>query len=294
MPSPMRFCRLLLLLTLWTNQPLCMAAALNEHFFLARDGHRLHYLQAGNGDSRTLVLVPGWLMPASVFRHQLERLGDEFTVLALDPRSQGKSDVFHGSHNVALRMNDMEDFVAAAGIKDFVLAGWSLGALEALDFVERKTPSGLKGLIVIDNSIGTGPAPAGKPGVMMTRLHGNTYRLRYLTDFCHAIFPLAQSEMAAEAIASALQVPAEAAIELINQPYPRTHWWGIVAKQQVPLLYAIRPRFRVQANALLAAKGTLAQVEVFEDAGHALFADRPERFNALAAAFVRRSFSFSP
>ena len=91
---------------------------------------------------------------------------------------------------------------------------------------------------------------------------------------------------------SALQVPAGVANQLIAQPYPRTYWREIVARQQVPVLYVIRPRLREQGEALLARKGAqLAQVEVFDDAGHALFVDAAPRFNALTAEFARRAFT---
>jgi hypothetical protein len=50
---------------------------------------------------------------------------------------------------------------------------------------------------------------------------------------------------------------------------------------------------REQGDALLARKGAqLAQVEVFEDAGHALFVDAAPRFNALTVDFARRAFIF--
>jgi len=51
------------------------------------------------------------------------------------------------------------------------------------------------------------------------------------------------------------------------------------------VLYVVRPRLRDQANALTAARPNV-RAEIFTDAGHALFVDEPERFNALAADFL--------
>jgi non-heme chloroperoxidase len=268
-----------------------MAATLNDHYFSNRDGLRLHYLSAGNG-KQTIVFIPGWLMPAAVFRLQLETMGDEFRVLAFDPRSQGKSDIFHGSHDALSRINDIEDFLAAAEVDEYVVAGWSLGVLETLDFIERKPQSGLRGLILIDNSIGEGTPGQARSGKFFTDMKDPDRRRIYLSNFSSGIFKeTSPKDISSAALSSALQVPGPAAIQLISQPYPRTYWRDIVAKQTVPVLYAITPRFREQGVALQRRKGKLAQVELFNNVGHALFVDDAERFNNLAAAFVRRSFT---
>jgi len=271
-----------------------MAGTLTDHFFNSRDGLRLHYLEAGSGQN-TIIFIPGWLMPAAVFRLQLESLSNEFRVLAFDPRSQGKSEIFQGEHSISRRMNDMEDFLRAAEVKDYVLAGWSLGVLESLDFIERKPQAGLRGLILIDNSIGEGTPPPARPDKFFADLGDPQRRKQYLTNFSQGIFKSNTPEdIASAALNSALQMPGPAAIQLISQPYPRTYWRDIVAKQQIPVLYAIRPHLRAQGEALQRRKGALAQVEVFAEGGHALFVDEPAHFNSMTAAFARRSFISAP
>ena len=288
----MTLLRILVLLVCCVTSLSTVAAPVGSKFFTNRDGLRLHYLEAGHGQ-RTIVLVPGWLMPAAVFRLQLEALGGEFRVLAFDPRSQGQSEISNGSHDPARRMADMEDFLNAAGVGDYVLAGWSLGVLESLDFIERKPQAGLRGLILIDNSIGEGTPPKAAAGSSKRSSANPREREQYLRDFCRGIFRTPPPDDIYEAVLrSALQVPAGVANQLIAQPYPRAYWREIVAVQRIPVLYAIRPRLREQGEALLARKGgQLAQVEVFEDAGHALFVDAAPRFNALTADFARRAFS---
>lgn len=257
--------------------------------FTTSDGVRLHYLEAGNGE-RVLVFVPGWLMPAAVFDLQLRALSREFRVLALDPRSQGQSEIAAEGHDPARRTQDIAEFLAAAGVRDFVLAGWSLGVLEALDFVERHHPPGLRGLILIDNSIGEGSPPPARKSSFFDQLADPKKRLSYLTEFCRKLVRREPPPKLADAVlASALRVPPDAASQLIRQPYPRTYWREIVSRQEVPVLYAITPRLREQGEALSRRKGReLAQVEVFEDAGHALFVDDADRFNGLAAGFAGR------
>lgn len=270
---------------------LCEAAVPVQRFFTSHDGTRLHYLEAGSGP-QTVVFIPGWLMPAAIFRMQLGSLGDEFHVLAFDPRAQGLSGISSGGYDPASRTEDMALFLRAAGVEEYVLAGWSLGVMESLDFIERKPQPGLRGLILIDNSIGEGKPPVPASGSSKRTSPHPKVREAYLREFCRDIFrDPPPSDIADAVLESALQVPARAANQLIAQPYPRTYWRDIVARQQVPVLYVIRPRFRDQGAALLQRKGPLAQVEVFEHAGHALFVDEAARFNALTAAFLRRVFT---
>ncbi len=267
-------------------------AASMDRYFQTSDGLRLHYLEAGSGE-RTLLFVPGWLMPAAVFEAQMAGLSGEFRVIAFDPRSQGLSQVYQGSHRPEIRLRDMDELLVAAGVGDFILAGWSLGVLETLDFIEQFRPARLRGLILIDNSIGEGNPPPSRPSRRQDHLTDPLRRVPYLTGFCDSIFhqPLPPALRQA-VLASALGVPPKAAMELIAQPYPRTYWRDIVSRQVVPVLYAVTPLLREQAAALSRKRGPdLAEIKLFENVGHALFFDAADDFNTLVRDFSLRVFS---
>ena len=71
---------------------------------------------------------------------------------------------------------------------------------------------------------------------------------------------------------------------------PREHWRAATHAVRAPLLYVVTPQLAEQAANLLRNRpGT--ETAVFESAGHALFVDEPERFNALLEDFARRVFS---
>lgn len=283
-----RFLAALWLGVAMTGSPL--AAPVQDHYFETSDGVRLHYLEAGTGN-RTLAFIPGWLMPAAVFAQQVETLSQHYRVLALDPRSHGLSQVFSGAHTPTVRVRDIDEWLAAAKVGEFVLAGWSLGVLEGLDYLERYRPSGLRGLILIDNSIGEGTPPAPRSSAFFEKLDDPARRTTLLREFCAGLFRQPPPPGMLEAVeASALRVPAAAARLTIAQPYPRTYWRDIVQRQEVPVLYAITPRFRDQGDALAAKRPAASTVLVFEQAGHALFVDESARFNAAALALARRAF----
>src|SRR6185312_8142002 len=108
----------------------------HSRFFRSSDGVRLHYLEAGSPRALTIVLVPGWTMPAWIWGPQLSAFSRSYHVIAFDPRGQGESDVPEWGYEPFRRGQDIADLIAALGNKGPVLlAGWSLGVLDTLAYV---------------------------------------------------------------------------------------------------------------------------------------------------------------
>ena len=272
------------------------SSQMTHHYFKTSDGVRLHYVEAdqSNGQQKqTLVLIPGWLMPAAVFEPQLIALSKYFRVLALDPRSHGQSELAKTGHDPLRRTRDIDEFLKAAHVQDFILGGWSLGVLESLDYVARFHPANLKGLILIDNSVGEGKPPGGRASNFTETMNDPKKREAYLRKFSKDIFKQPAPPQIADAVVqSALRVPANVAIQLINQPYPRTYWRETLEKQDIPVMYAITPRYKDQGDALEQKRSPeKINVVIFEKAGHTLFVDDPTAFNAAALEFSQKTFA---
>ena len=255
-----------------------LSAAPASRYFQTSDRVRLHVLEAGahGGEAPVLAFVPGWSMPASIFLPQLVALGERHAVAALDPRGQGLSEVPASGFAINRRALDVGEFVAR--YRRVVLVGWSLGALEALEYVRLKGTGSLAGLVLVDSSVGEDPPP-GRGGGFTAELRRD--RKTALDGFVRGIFKSARPE--AELLAlreQALRIPLEASLSLFPSSTPREHWRGIARGFPKLLLYVVTPQFEAQAaNLKLARPAT--RVSVFRDAGHALFADDPARFNAL-------------
>jgi microsomal epoxide hydrolase len=251
------------------------------------DGVALSRLEAGHpGGAPTLVFVPGWCMPAEIFRPQLAALGSDHRVIAFDPRGQGESDVPASGYTLERRTLDLADLLDP--LSDVLLVGWSLGVLEALEYVAVFGQRRLAGLMLVDNSIGEPPAP--RPGNLIARLRED--RQRAVAGFVRSMFGTPPSDaVLARLTAQAQRMPLEASIALLSYPRPREHWRDIARAVSRPLCYAVTPRFAAQADSLRQHRPA-TRVEVFERAGHALFVDEATRFNALvrdfAAALARR------
>lgn len=267
------------------------AQEVHSRFFTASDGTRLHYLEAGNG-SKTLAFIPGWLMPAAIFDQQIKALSKMYRVVILDPRSQGQSAIALGSHAPERRVMDIKEWLSAANVSDFVLVGWSLGVLESLDFLTRYPADGLRGLVLIDNSIGVGKSPGGGSPKFVETMRDDTKREAYLRKFANDLYRSPPPSAIAQAVVeSTLKAPPEAAIQLLQQPYPRTYWRDAVLRQSVPVLYAVTPKFREQASILQEKRApALVTIDIYEKAGHALFVDEPQRFNRAVLDLASKAF----
>lgn len=251
--------------------------------FVTSDRVRLHVLEAGphgRGDT-VLAFVPGWSMPASVFRPQLQALGERYPVAALDPRGQGRSDVPASGYSLDRRARDIGEFVAR--YPRVVLVAWSLGALEALEYSHRHGVAALRALVLVDSSVGEDPAPA-RGGSLVEGLRRD--RAGTLEAFVRAAFrsPPPESELRA-LLEQALRMPLESSIQLFPSAVPRAHWRRIAREFPRPLLYAVSSQFAAQAENLRRARPA-TRIEVYADAGHALFADEAGRFNRMLETFV--------
>ncbi|MES3710400.1 alpha/beta hydrolase [Pseudomonas putida] len=114
-------------------------------------GLDIYYQKSGQGDI-PVVLVPGWMMSSEVFERQLKFFSSskDFTIYAIDPRSQGRSSKTSDGNFYEQHGQDIGDFVATLGLKNVVLAGWSNGGFDILSYVHQFKTTQLAGLVMID------------------------------------------------------------------------------------------------------------------------------------------------
>ena len=257
-----------------------------DRYFMTTDAVRLHYLDAGAPGALTIVLVPGWTMPAWIFRPQIAAFSRRWHVVAFDPRGQGESDVPRTGYEPLRRGQDIADLLARLGGGRVVLLGWSLGVLDALAYVHEHGDGRLAGLVLVDNSVGEEPAPA--PHHFYRRRGPPVPHDLAMRRFVASMFRTPQPDAyLASLTAATLRTPEYAARALLSYPVPRTYWRDAVYMVHEPVLYVVRPGFAAQAGNL-ARKDPYAETAVFADAGHALFIDDAARFNALVETFVTR------
>ena len=280
---------LTLLLAAFLAAPALGGAEAPEHdrFFQASDGTRLHYIEAGAPTAHTVVLVPGWTMPAWIWDPQIRALSRRFHVIAFDPRGQGQSEVPRTGYEPVRRGKDIGDLIARLGPERVLVVAWSLGVLDTLAFIHTQGDSRLAGLVLVDNSVGEEPPPPVPPKPVgpppPKPPHAEAMR-SFVSSMFHVPHGAAYLERLVQAT---LRTPEDAAKALLAYPVPRSYWKEAVYATTRPVLYIVRPRWVPQAENLMRNRpGT--ETEIFTTAGHALFVDEPARFNTVVESFIRR------
>jgi microsomal epoxide hydrolase len=275
---------ILIVLAFLLATPLEARAA--DRFFTTSDGVRLHYIDVGPRQAPVLLFIPGWTMPAWIFQRQLTDLSPSYHVIAMDPRGQGDSDIPATGYEPMRRGQDIAEMIATLGGRRVTLVGWSLGVLDSLAYVSRFGDVQLSGLVLIDNSVGEDPAPVPGPPTPRAR-RPRVLREVAMARFVSSMFHRPQDPDYLHALTeAALRTPPEAAAALLSYPVPRSFWREAIYTVHKPILYIVTPRLSGQA-ANLAARHADVQSDVYTDAGHALFIDDGNRFNAELLNFLQ-------
>ncbi len=252
--------------------------------FKTSDGVFLSVIESGPREAAlTFALIPGWCMPGWLWQPQIDALSARHCVAALDPRGQGESDVPDHGYNFERRAADIREFLRP--YENVVLVGWSLGALEALEYAHRFGEAKLAGMVLVDSSVGELPVPPPE-GHFLDDLRSD--REKELRDFVRAMYAKPRPEPeSARLLNDVKRMSLDNSIALLSSGIPREHWKECAHAFKKPLLYVVTPQFEAQARNLEKNRpGT--QIEIFQDAGHALFVDEPQRFNELMVQFAAR------
>lgn len=262
-----------------------LLAQTSSGFFKTSDGIRIHYLEAGTG--RPIVFIPGWTMPAWIWQKQIEGFSSKYHVIAVDPRSQGESDKPTYGHLPETRARDYKELVDHLALKQPVLVGWSLACGELMKYVEKFGSDNLAALVLVDGALQDKPAPDTFTGMSqwMTQLQQD--RQKQADGFVRSMYRKPQPEPYIQrVIAASTQVPADTAVVLIYNMIAVPDFNAGFARLNKPVLFAYQPGTQATADLLMTKLGDKVTLEKFEDDGHALFVDDPEKFNTVLEKFL--------
>lgn len=261
--------------------------AMIRRSFRTSDGVRLSWLAGGRSSKLDpLLFLPGWCMPADLFSQQLKAFAASRTVWALDPRGQGESDIPDHGYDADRRARDLFEFLGSLRRPPIVVA-WSLAGIEMLHGLRRFGEGRLKALVLVDSSVGEGPAGTGE-GVAAFRAALGADRKATLEGFAQAIFRTPQTpEQLSHLVDAMARVPLEASQAMLDYRLPRELLRETARRFNKPLMLTLIPQYREQARLHKEARAQ-TRIELFEDAGHALFVDEPARFNRVLDDFSRQ------
>lgn len=122
----------------------------SSHTFEPEPGLVVHYTDEGKTDGRTLILVHGFAASVHAWRPWVERLDDEYRIIAIDLPGHGLT-LAPKDYQASLDRNAglVGKLAEHAGIERFVLAGNSMGGGVSLAYA-MKNPARLEALVLVD------------------------------------------------------------------------------------------------------------------------------------------------
>lgn len=115
-------------------------------------GVRVHYLDAGDPNAATLILLHGYTSSSATWTPWIERLGDAYHIIAVDLPGHGLTSAPAGYEATIEHFRDtLGEFVRARGLNRFALAGNSMGGNVAWEYA-LAYPEQVEALILVDAS----------------------------------------------------------------------------------------------------------------------------------------------
>lgn len=257
---------------------------LTSGHFVTSDGAELHYLEAGTGSP--LVLVPGWTMPAWIWKAQIDHFAETHRVIAMDPRGQGSSDKPPFGYHHSRRAQDVGELIAHLDTDPVVLVGWSLAVLEVAKYLEEHGTDAVRAVVFVDwQMYYDDPMRFASRYVSL-----QTDREAWTREFVRAIFRSDQSDEYLEMVTqAALDTPTNAAAIMIGNVIlqGQTDLRPFLDSLEVPALFIYSSLDWAVAAADEVRRGwPEMRVEVIDETSHALFVDRPQEFNRVLGDFL--------
>jgi pimeloyl-ACP methyl ester carboxylesterase len=247
--------------------------------FLDRGGIRIHYEVHGEGPA--ILLTHGYSATTEMWRPQIAALSRAHRLIVWDVRGHGRSDYpeDQAAYSEEATVADMAAILDAAGAKEAVVGGLSLGGYMSLAF-HLAHPERVRALLIVD----TGPGYKNDSA----RETWNANALNTAERLEREGLAALQSASAERALSTHRNAEglARAARGMLTQRDARVI--GSLPEIKVPSLVIVGANDTpfLKASDYMAAKIPGAKLLVIPDAGHAANMDQPEAFNSAVLHFL--------
>lgn len=123
---------------------------MEQHRIITVDGRNVHYRDEGRGNTRTLVLLHGFLQNLDVWSSYVLSYMSHFRVISIDLPGHGLTDTFCDVHTMEFMAKTVKSVLNEAGVDQCVMVGHSMGGYVALAFAERYSYA-LRGLALVNS-----------------------------------------------------------------------------------------------------------------------------------------------
>ena len=254
-------------------------------FVEANDGVRLYYEDKGRG--KPVVLIHGGGLSRGWWSKQIPVLSQRFRVIAADTRGNGRSDKTPWGHRTARYAMDVRQIIETLDLDEVTLVGWSIGARTVLSYIELFRGYRLKGVVLVDEvpSIEVHGPPDPPETEAEPPPEDEVERRRRELRKMFVSLDVPDDELDRLLEESGENTPAQGVT--LGPDYRAQDWRPMLPSIDLPVLITTGGRSGAFPGCRYMYEHIpSARMEVFEDSGHALFYEEPDRFNAVVTGFV--------
>ncbi|MCX7175532.1 MAG: alpha/beta hydrolase [Proteobacteria bacterium] len=250
---------------------------------------RLRVIDAGPPQAQSILLIPGWCFTADIWTKQIEALSDRYRVVAVDPRSQGRSTILDHSNSPDHRAADIASLIKTLHLRKPVIVGWSQGVQDVAAYALAFGTDGIGGIVLVDAPVSAGAASLDAKEAAETlgllAIYAGSPR-NYLAGMMPYIFkqPLSPSELDT-IVTAALRTPSSIGVANLALDFYGKDYRPSFKRMNVPALLIVAGT-APDKNEQIQQPIPNATSAVVDGAGHAVFYDEPTKFNDLLIRFL--------
>ncbi len=255
-------------------------------------GTKLYYEEHGSG--QPVVFLHGAWAGCRYFERQLTGLASEYHTVAFDFRGHGRSEKTAVGHTIEQYARDVDSVLGSLGLDDVVLVGWSLGAIVSWEYVDLFGTDNVQALVDVDME----PSP-----MQRDDNEYGTYTVAGLQELNREIQSNTDSVIEGSIEQLLKDTPSREVRNLMYDEMSRTppsiksamllellcDYRDILPNVDVPTLVCAGADEKWRSVAAVEYATELipdTSFELFEESGHCLTIEEPERFNRVASEFV--------
>lgn len=248
-----------------------------------------------HGDGSPIVFLHGAFAGIRYFEPQLLGLAEDYHTVAFDFRGHGRSEKTELGHTLPQHARDFRAVLERLDLADVVVVGWSMGALVSWEYVNQFGTERIRALVDVDME----PSPLRRDGYEF-----GTYDVEGMRETLIEVQtnPLDLTERSIRAL-----LKHEPSRELRNMmfdentrtpPPTRGAMWlelmrdyrDVLRSIDVPTLVCAGADEKWRSVASVEHAAELipgAEFELFEESGHCLTVEEPDRFNRVLDRFIK-------
>jgi microsomal epoxide hydrolase len=251
---------------------------------------KIHYLEAGEGD-RIIVFLTGWTLPAEIWQEQIPYFTARgFRIIAYDPRSQGRTTTTETGNTYRQHAADLYELLLSLEAEHSFIVAWSAGITTLLEYISSPDSIRPNKIILVDGYPSIQPKDDYPGAVNMSKIRADFLdiqedRKKYTEKFIQDLFKQKQTaSLIKDLNKGSLKTPIGAAISLIFDQVTGNRLPAL-ERISVPTLIVMTEENRTIGE-YMNSKISRSELKIIEDAGHAIFLDRPQAFNQALEEFI--------